>query len=119
MAVAATSDRPSLARAAGSLAVLRAETVVEVDRTTHAINTAKHVGIFPDSHLLNGPFAVPPNLFVKRWVLLNTNVAHDAPCIDWFVMTYEFEGGGFERVYLKYKERSERQRANCSSGRQD
>jgi len=41
---------------------------------THLIIGCHLVRLWPDSHLLSGPFWVPPGLFAKKWILLDVDV---------------------------------------------
>jgi len=108
------TSRNESARVMGGLATLSSVAAMQAERTSVSINSAEHVAIFPDSHLLAGPFAVPPNLFAKKWVLLNTQGGNDVPCIDHLVLTYEFEDLPFERVFLRYKSQSAWQARACA-----
>jgi hypothetical protein len=111
--VVASTSRSQPAKAMGGLAALSSVATMLAEHTRDAANSAEHVAIFPDSHLLALPFAVPPNLFTKKWVLLNTPGGNNVPCIDHLVLTYEFEDRPFERVFLQYKSDSEWQARAC------
>jgi hypothetical protein len=66
----------------------------------------------PSTHLLALPFSVPPGLFTKRWLLLNTRGAR-TPCIRQVLLDYDVQRGGLasgaaqvgsrERVLLKFR----------------
>ena len=111
--IVATSSSSQPAKVLGGLAVVSSVAAMQAERTSDATNSVEHVAIFPDSHLLAGPFSVPPNLFTKKWVLLNTQGGNNVPCIDQLVLTYEFEDLPFERVFLRYKSKSEWQARAC------
>jgi len=111
--IVATSSSSQPAKVLGGLAAVSSVAAMQAERTSVATNSVERVAMFPDSHLLAGPFAVPPNLFAKKWVLLNTKDGNNVPCIDRLVLTYEFEDLPFERVFLRYKSKSEWQARAC------
>ncbi len=111
--VVATTSRSQPAKAVGGLAALSSVAAMQAEHTRDTVDAAEHVALFPDSHLLAGPFAVPPNLFAKKWVLLNTPGGKEVPCIDHLILTYEFEDLPLERVSLHYKSQSEWQAWAC------
>lgn len=69
--------------------------------------------LYPDSHLLSGPFSVPPGLFVKRWVLINTVRSQGVPCLHSVTLGYAVNERGDERVRLRFKERTAWQKLPC------
>jgi hypothetical protein len=70
---------------------------------------------FPEYHLLTLPIVIPPALFTKRWVVLNTGPR--VPCIRRIVMSYETDDGRSERLALAVRSRSasEWQQTPCSA----
>lgn len=111
MTVATTSSNET-ARAVGGIAALGALAGLLAEQSSAAVSSAERVAFFPENHLFAGPFAVPPNLFTKKWVTLNTP-GGNVPCIDYLVLTYEFDDRPFERVFLYYKSHSDWQREAC------
>jgi len=98
--------------------------------------SVERVRDLPTSHLLALPIAVPPGLFSKRWVLLDT---HDSrtPCIRTMLLDYDVQVGDVrsgstqaanaqsksrERVLLAFRtelDSSEWQQSACAVQRQD
>lgn len=58
---------------------------------------------YPAQHLLTTPFAVPPGLFTKRWILLSTPDNPPGGCIDSMILTYETSDHQTGRVRLPFK----------------
>jgi hypothetical protein len=111
--IGAVSGRKDVA-AAGSVLELGAAGASVVDTFAEAGSRSQHGRLFPGSHLLAQPFAVPPGLFSKRWVLLYTR--EPGICIRSMRLDYEVEGRGSESALLVFRrpqDRSEWQRAAC------
>lgn len=99
--------------ALGSLAALTAR---EYDARVKAAQSSP---IFPESHLLAVPFGVPPGLFAKKWVVLNT-LPGRAGCIRSMLLDYQSDAAGPERAWLTFRKRvssSEWQSDVCHSKR--
>jgi hypothetical protein len=64
--------------------------------------SAQRVSFLPQDHLLVVPFAIPPGLFVKRWIALTTE-SPQIPCLDRFILRYDTTAGRHERVYLRFR----------------
>jgi len=80
------------------------------------VNAAEHVERLPQSHLLAGPVAIPPGLFVKRWIVLQTKETSGSSCVAAVTLGFERAAGTFERVLLTFKranKRTEWQAAAC------
>jgi hypothetical protein len=100
-------------RAVGGLASLGAVTALTVSDVKADIDGLERPPIFPETHLLSGPFSVPPALFVKKWITLGTPAA--APCVSTMTLSYQVEGRARENVYLRFKVDSEWQARACGS----
>lgn len=114
----AASGERNLA-AAGTGLSLVAGAAATADGISDAIQSAERARVLPTTHLLALPLAVPPGLFAKKWVLLNTR-ERDAPCIVGMILDYDVESYGRERVLLRFRrpgDRSEWQRRACATGR--
>jgi len=114
--VGALSGEREVAAAGGALA-LGSATAALIDGQDRRVQDAEGVRVMPQSHLLNVPFAVPPGLFAKKWVLLQTR-SRPAPCINTMLIDYETRERGRERALLTFRtafESSEWQRRTCSS----
>jgi hypothetical protein len=73
---------------------------------------------YPPDHLLEGPIIVPPKLFAKRWLVLNTP-ADQATCIKGIDLEFDVEAAGeaaiHERVWVGFdNERSDWQLHFCA-----
>ncbi len=101
--------------AAGSMLALGAAAGLAGDAVTDSQHRAENGALFPNSHLLAVPFAIPPGLFSKRWVLLYTR--EQGACIRSVRLDYELDAHGSESVHLVFRrpgEYSEWQRGVCA-----
>lgn len=64
--------------------------------------------MYPDTHLLATPFAVPPGLFTKRWIVLSTPGRPPRPCVESILLDYTLDDGRRERVWLTFRSQSTR-----------
>jgi hypothetical protein len=81
------------------------------------VQEAESVHVLPQSHLLALPFAIPPGLFTKKWILLQTR-SITAPCVSSLLMDYDVQERGRERVLVRFRhgsDHSEWQRLVCGS----
>jgi hypothetical protein len=103
--------------AAGHAVTLGAATASVVRDHDARVERAESPRLLPESHLLAVPFAIPPGLFAKKWVLLNTrDVA--TPCITSMLIDYDVEAGN-ERVLLPFRsplDALEWQKSACALG---
>lgn len=114
--VGALSGEREVAAAGGALA-LGTATAAAIEGQDRRVQRAEGVRVVPQSHLLNVPFAVPPGLFAKKWVLLQTR-SRAAPCIGTMLIDYDTRERGRERALLTFRtafESSEWQRRTCGS----
>jgi hypothetical protein len=110
----AVSGEREIAAAGGAVA-LGASTAALVADQDRRVQRAERVRVVPGSHLLATPFGVPPGLFTKKWVLLQTR-SHSAPCVSAMLVDYDVEGRGRERALVRFRaelERSEWQYRAC------
>jgi hypothetical protein len=73
--------------------------------------------LFPETHLLDVPFSIPPGLFSKRWILLSTG-GTPGVCVDSMLLDYQTDSGQEERVWLRFRTNmssSEWQKRACSA----
>lgn len=68
---------------------------------------------YPDQHLLTVPFAIPPGLFTKRWILLSTAEKPPGGCIDSMILSYETSDHLTGRVFLPFKVAMSRWQPTC------
>lgn len=119
VAVAGGASGSSEAAVAGTATALGTATVAGLDAQAERIDRAEHGSPRPGGHLLTVPFSVPPGLFTKKWVLLNTR-RRDTPCVTTMLIDYDVGGGRRERVSLTFRRRldgSEWQRKPCGAKR--
>lgn len=91
-----------------------AVTGLAVQATSARIDAVEEVPLDPSYHLFAVPIAVPPSLFAKRWILLNSEAT--AGCARAVAIDFETESGLVEHVWLKFRTtpgRSEWQRTRC------
>jgi hypothetical protein len=101
---------------AGDTAAVASLGALAVDSHAQSIATAEQVARLPATHLLASGFTIPPGLFVKRWVVLQTKAASPSECISSVMLGYQLGATASERVLLTFKERqsdSEWQAATC------
>jgi len=106
----ATSQNPGVAQA-GQVIAVGSLSIAATDATLDAVRAVGQGPRLPDSHLLAGPFAVPPGLFVKRWLVVQTKSSSE--CLDQLLVGYELEGAPPERLWLRYKTESAWQKKAC------
>jgi hypothetical protein len=110
LVAAASSDRG--AKAAGGLVAAGAVGTAIVMHTDQRVSAAQDAKPFPEAHLLELPFPVPPGLHSKRWIVLNTPA--NIGCIHSMTLAYESDNGHRERVWADFRSRgSEWQRKVC------
>jgi hypothetical protein len=102
-ALTASVARHKPAGAIGGLAALGAIGALTTQAYADRVKEAETTAPFPDNHLLAVPFGVPPALFSKRWILLNTQNRPEAGCIRSMYLDYEAEGGQKDRVEIEFK----------------
>lgn len=73
-----------------------------LDERSETARTAEQAPRIPELHLLHGPFSVPPGLFAKRWIALETKDGADIPCVDHVTINYSV-GAARERVLLQFR----------------
>jgi hypothetical protein len=57
---------------------------------------------FPPAHLLSVPFIIPPHLFAKRWIVLQTPTSPGTPCVDAMLINYEMARAQREQVWVRF-----------------
>jgi hypothetical protein len=100
--IVGTAAKQRSVAATGGLLTLGSGTALVIEGQDARVQRAERVPHFPSSHLLSLPFAVPPGLFAKKWILLNTP-ERTAPCIDSVLLDYDLEQGGRERALLAFR----------------
>jgi len=100
--VAMTSDNKGV-KAAGAFTGLGALTSLTVNEFNKVINNIENAKIFPRTHLFSEEFIVPPGLFTKKWVLLNTTNHKKTGFLKSFHITYETDDGKKETIKLQFR----------------
>jgi hypothetical protein len=66
------------------------------------------------------PFSVPPGLFARRFLVLDTSRAANLPCLRQLFLQVQFEDGSKERAWLPLRGgqdgQTDWQRSACESG---
>lgn len=91
--------------AAGGFASLAAMTALVAGGMQARAESAESVPTFEGSHLFALPFDVPPGLFVKRWLVVNTP-GEETPglgCLSTVIMTYELSDKTSHHVALAFR----------------
>jgi hypothetical protein len=100
---AAAPRNSSGALVAGGIASLGAATAIYVADTQTRAETAEHAPTFGHNHLFSGPFDVPPGLFAKRWLVVNTPADPGLGCIASVTMIFELADKSSHRVALNFR----------------
>jgi hypothetical protein len=82
-----------------SVAALAALTVEELDARGVEISAR---GLVPNSHLLAGPFSVPPALFAKKWIVLRSSAT--ARCTELMNLAVHFQGGSWRQLRARFRD---------------
>jgi hypothetical protein len=69
-------------------------------RPTFRADVAKTV---PATHLLSLPFSIPPGLFARRWIVLDTSRDAAIPCLRRMLLEYQVRDGARERSWLRLR----------------
>ncbi len=72
------------------------------------INSAAKMGnmavtTYPEDHLLGGNFAVPPGLFVNKFIVLNSRKNSEIGYLSKIIIEYETENGIKDKVILQFR----------------
>jgi hypothetical protein len=103
MAAATFSQNRGVKAVGGAVALSSAGALTALEYDAR-VKAAQSSPIFPESHLLAVPFGVPPGLFAKKWIVLNT-VPNRQVCIQSMLLDYESDAGGRERAWLTFRKR--------------
>ena len=91
------------ARVAGGLVALTATAALVGKEMQDRKEAAENVPVFAQSHLLGGAIDVPPGLFVKRWIVLNTPADPYLHCLTSVTMSYSLGDQTSHRVLLDFR----------------
>ncbi len=90
-------------RALGGMASLVAVTTMLAANVEAEAGAADGEPHFGEGHLFGGPFDVPPGLFVKRWLVINTPDQPALKCLTSVTMTYALADKASHRVVLPFR----------------
>lgn len=116
VAIAGRASGEGAIETTGKAVAVGAASAAAIDDLGARADGAERVRLLTETHLLAVPFGIPPGLFAKRWVLLES---HDivAPCIASMWIDYTVERGN-ERVLLRFRRagaNSAWQRRSCAA----
>lgn len=94
-AVALSANNRS-ARAAGASVSAAAEAGLAASQ---AVSEAESL---PPAHLLSVPFTIPPHLFARRWIALQTPTSQGTPCVDAMLIDYQTARAQREQVWVRF-----------------
>jgi hypothetical protein len=83
-----------------SLGAVATMLAANVKAEAGAVDSGPHFG---GDHLFAGPFDVPPGLFVKRWLVINTPDRTALRCLTSVTMTYALADKTSHRVALVFR----------------
>jgi hypothetical protein len=87
----------------GSALFLGAATSLAVTEYNRNLNKIQNPRIFPENHLLSANFAIPPGLFVKKWIVLNSKNYRKTKIIDKVYLRCITEEGKSEKFKLVFR----------------
>lgn len=105
LVAAAVGGRGPAGRVGGVVA-LTSVTALLASSNQESLSGPQRAEPFGAGHLLNVPFSIPPGLFVRKWIVLNTRSG--LPCIVSEIISYDVAGRGTERVELSFRSTSTR-----------
>ncbi len=90
-------------KAAGAVAGIGALTALTVEDYNKYISKIENVKIFPENHLMAEDFSIPPGLFTKKWILLNSTNHKKTGKLTSFKMTYNTDNNITESVKVIFR----------------
>ena len=101
--VSATAPRGAGLRKLGGMASLAAVMTMLAANVEAQTDAADSKPRFGGDHLFAGPFDVPPGLFVKRWLVINTPDQPALKCLASVILTYTLADKTSHRVALSFR----------------
>jgi hypothetical protein len=89
----------SSSQQSGNLMLSGGVSAMAADSINKGLDAVQNAKLIPTNHLLSVPFAIPPGLFVKKWVLLHTSVPDDIE-VPALYIHYQLTDGRKESVKL-------------------
>ena len=83
-------------------------TVVTLAAMANATNYNEIVAGLPPYHLLRGDIVIPPGMFMKRWVLLNSTNHKESGYIHTMALQFKDQSGTPQKLYMKFRDSTEK-----------
>lgn len=99
-AIAGGSDELRMLGATSGLGAITSLSVYEYNKNMAAITSSE---IFPASHILAEGFNIPPGLFTKKWILLNSRNHKKLGIIKYIFIKYTLDNGKSEKIKLYFR----------------
>jgi hypothetical protein len=103
-AMLSTSGNTNI-KTAGNTLLLGSLASLTVKEISDSYNKIQYSSIFPTNHLLNGDFIIPPGLFIKKWIVLNTKNHKETGMITQLDIEYQTTNSITEKVRIILNER--------------
>ncbi len=103
-ALLSTSNNSDV-KTAGNTMLLGSITSLSVKEIAEGADRIQYSTIFPANHLLNSNFTIPPGLFVKKWIVINTKNHNQTGIITKFDIEYQTSTLVTEKVRIVLNER--------------
>lgn len=58
-----------------------------------SITTVERSGVFPANHLLTGDIRIPPSMFTRKFLLLNSTNHKNIPYVQSFLLSWQTDSG--------------------------
>ena len=100
-AIAGDSQELRTLGAATGLGAITSLSVHQYNKNMADIESAE---IFPASHILAEGFNIPPGLFTKKWILLNSKNHKKIGFIKYIFIKYTLDNGKSEKIKLNFRE---------------
>jgi len=101
--IMATTSGNKTARAIGATAFMGAMTSLSVDEYRKSLDRVQKTKIFPENHLFYNQFVVPPGLFQKKWLVLNSANHKKTGYLSYLYIVYKTMDGKEETVRLQFR----------------
>ena len=101
--ISATSRNNSVKNVSGTIG-LTALSSLAVNELNKIRDNIQSGDIFPENHLYSKGFNIPPGLFVKRWVLLNSKNHPKIGRIENIILEYETHNNKKEKIAVNVRQ---------------
>jgi hypothetical protein len=105
VASAAVNDQTAKTVLAGaSVLPLVTLSVAEVSSLRDSVERS---GVFPANHLLTGDIRIPPSMFTRKFLLLNSTNHKNIPFVQSFLMTWQTDSGETFKMTANFRKLSD------------